>query len=135
MFECTEKVVNLISSLRDGKQAQVVQGQPTSNELPVTNGIKQGCVLAPTMFSLISTCERVYIQTRHNTNLFKASQFKSKTRTTKYLVREMLVAEDKALVPPSAEDIQLLAKQFARAAAQLSLKINIRKKLSICTSL
>ena len=134
MFECTEKVVNLISSLRDGKQAQVVQGQPTSNELPVMNGIKQRCVLAPTMFSLISTCERVYIQTRHNTNLFRASQFKSKTRTTKYLVREMLFADDSALVARSAEDIQLFVDYFSRAATHLSWRISIRKTERLCQS-
>jgi len=136
-FGCTEKIVNLIRSLHDGMQAQVVQSQLTSHEFPVINGVKQGCVLAPALFSLYLSAmlevafkdvrEGVYIQTRPNADLFKLSQFKSKTRTTKCLVREMLFADDSALVAHSAEDMQLLVDRFARAATQFSLKINIKK--------
>jgi len=53
-------------------------------------------------------------------------QFKSKTRTTKHLVREMLFADDSALVADCAADRQVLVNNFAKAAAQFSLKINIK---------
>jgi exonuclease III len=49
---CTNKVNNLIRALHDGMQAQVVQGKDTSKGFAVTNGVKQGCVLAPTLFSM-----------------------------------------------------------------------------------
>ena len=136
-FGFTEKVINLIKALHVGMQAKVVQGRDTSKEFGVTNGVKQGCVLAPTLFSLYLTAmlevafkdvhEGIYIQTRPGADLFNVTQFKSKTRTTKHLVREMLFADDSALVAHSAADMQVLVDHFAKAAAQFSLKINIKK--------
>ena len=136
-FGCTQKVINIIRSLHDGMQAQVVQAQVASDKFPVQNGVKQGCVLAPTLFSLYlgamlevafkDVSEGVYIQTRHGANLFKVSQFKAKTLTTRFLVREMLFADDSALVAHTAEDMQMLVDCFARAASHFSLKINIKK--------
>ena len=141
-FGCTQKVINIIRSLHDGMQAQVVQAQVASDKFPVQNGVKQGCVLAPTLFSLYlgamlevafkDVSEGVYIQTRHGANLFKVSQFKAKTLTTRFLVREMLFADDSALVAHTAEDMQMLVDCFARAASHFSLKINI-KKMSVPT--
>ena len=136
-FGCTEKVINLIKALHDGMQAKVVQGSETSEQFAVTNGVKQGCVLAPTLFSLYLTAmlnvafknvrKGIYIQTRCGADLFNVSHFKSKSRTTRYLVREMLFADDSALVAHSASEMQLLVDRFARAAAQFRLKINIKK--------
>ena len=48
-------------------------------------------------------------------------------KTKKILVREMLFADDSAVVAHSAEDIQKLINSFAKAAAQFSLRINIKK--------
>ena len=135
-FSFTEKVINLIKALHVGMQAKVVQGRDTSNEFGVTNGFKQGCVLAPTLLSLYLTAmlevafkdvhEGIYIQTRLGADLFNVTQFKSKSYTTKQLFREMLFADDSVLVAHSAADMQVLLDHFAKAAAQFSLKINIQ---------
>lgn len=73
-------------------QAQVDQGNGTSKEFLVTNAVKRGCVLAPTLFSFYLTAmlegafkdaqEGIYIQTRYDADLFNVSQFKAKTRMT-----------------------------------------------------
>ncbi|PFX25039.1 hypothetical protein AWC38_SpisGene10330 [Stylophora pistillata] len=86
-----------------------------------------GDILAMLKVAFRNVHERIYIQTRHGADLFNASHFKAKTRTTRYLVREMLFADDAALVAHNAADIQLLVDVFARAAAQFSPKINIKK--------
>ena len=62
-----------------------------SKPFDVQNGVKQGCVLAPTIFSHLSfqssrlrICsydKGVMIQSRLGANLFNANQFKSTTRT------------------------------------------------------
>ena len=46
------KMVKMIQSFHIGIKANLVNGD-VSNEFPVTNGVKQGCVLAPTLFSFI----------------------------------------------------------------------------------
>ena len=51
-FGCPTKFVNIIKSLHSGMKASVAHGTSHSNEFAVTNGVKQGCVLAPTLFSL-----------------------------------------------------------------------------------
>ena len=99
--------------------------------------MKQGCVLASTLFSLYlaamlevalkETSERVYIQTRKEVDLFNVAQFKAKRKTSIKVVREMLFTDDIALDAHSAEDMQSLVEKFARAAGQFSLKINIKK--------
>jgi hypothetical protein len=74
-----------------------------------------------------NTHEGLYIQTRHDADLFNVSHFKAKTRTSKHLVREMLFADDSALMAHTAPEIQTLVNRFAQTAAMFSLKINIRK--------
>ena len=48
-FGCSAKFVNIVKSLHSEMQASVAQGTNHSNEFAVTNGMKQGCVLAPTL--------------------------------------------------------------------------------------
>ncbi|XP_046863472.1 uncharacterized protein LOC124457235 [Xenia sp. Carnegie-2017] len=136
-FGCTDKIINLVKAFHEGMQAKVTRGSDCSEGFAVSTGVKQGCVLAPTMFSFYlaamlevafeDTREGIYIQTRHDGNLFNASHFKAKTRTTRQLVRDMLFAYDCALVAHSAAEMQALVDKFAQAAAMFSLKINIKK--------
>ena len=51
-FGCTDKVINLINVLHGGMQAKVVLGKDVSKNFEVTNGVKQGCMLVPILFSL-----------------------------------------------------------------------------------
>ena len=103
----------------------------------MSNGIKQGCVLAPTLFSFyLATMlevafadvdEGIYIQTRHDADLFNVAHFKAKTKTSQIVVREMLFADDSAIAAHDAQDIQQLVDRFAQAAEHFSFKINIKK--------
>jgi len=136
-FGCPPKFVNIIKSLHTGMQAHVAQGNSHSKEFEVTNGVKQGCVLAPTLFSLYLTAmlevafdgarEGVYIQTRHNADLFNVSHFKAKTKTSQKIVRDMLFADDSALVTHDARSMQELVDRFSETADRFGLKINIKK--------
>ena len=136
-FGCPIKFINLIKSFHEGMQAHVSYVNESSEKFDVTNGVKQGCVLAPVLFALYLTAmlevafedadEGIYIQTRANADLFKITQFKAQTLTTKMLVREMLFADDSAIVAHFAEVIQSLLDKFSKAAKQFSLKINIKK--------
>ena len=95
-FGCTDKIINLVRAFHDGMKAKIIQGKDTSKEFEVTNGVKQGCVLAPTLFSIYLAAmlhvafkdvhKGIYNQTRQGADLFNVSHFKAKSRTTKHLV-------------------------------------------------
>ena len=96
-------------------QASVAQGTNHSNEFAVTNGVKQGCVFAPTFSLYLSamllevafddSLDGVSIQTQHNANLFNVAHFKARTKTSQNIVKEMLFADDSALVAHDAESM------------------------------
>ena len=52
-FGCPDKFIQVVRQLHDGLQAHVFDDRESSNPFPVTSGVKQGCVLAPTIFSMM----------------------------------------------------------------------------------
>ena len=70
----------------------------------------------------------VYIQSRQNTDFFfTVTHFRAKTKTSNILVRELLFADDRALIADSAEEIHRIVDVFANASSMFGLKINIKK--------
>lgn len=136
-FGCTEKFTRIIEALHTEMHANVAMSSSISNDSAVTNGVKQGYVLRPTLFSLYLSVmlevafedspEGVYIKTRKEANLFDITHFKSKTKTTTELVKDLPFADDSALVAHNSDDIQTLVNRFFNAAKDFSLKINIKK--------
>ena len=69
-------------------------GGEVSDTFPITNGVKQGCVLAPTILSIFLSVmlekafrvmwDGVYIQSRQNAYLFTVAHFRAKLKNTKY---------------------------------------------------
>ena len=53
---CPRKFVQLIRLFHDGMVGQVVSNGVTSEPFEISNGVKQGCVLAPVLFNLFFTC-------------------------------------------------------------------------------
>ena len=51
-FGCTGKFISVIEALHTGMQANVTISSSVSSDFAVSNGVKQGCLLAPTLFSL-----------------------------------------------------------------------------------
>ncbi|BHF85824.1 hypothetical protein SprV_1002899700 [Sparganum proliferum] len=52
-FGCPERFIQMVRQLHDGMVARVTDNGAVSEAFAVTNGVKQGCVLAPTLFSLM----------------------------------------------------------------------------------
>ena len=83
-------------------------GGEVSESFNVTNGVKKGCVLAPTLFFIFLSAmldeafrdmgDGVYIQSRQSADLFNVAHFRAKTNTSRVLMRELLFADDSALV-------------------------------------
>ena len=49
---CSYNLVNIIRSFHDVMSASVVDSGASSKSFAVTNGVKQGCVLAPLLFNI-----------------------------------------------------------------------------------
>lgn len=136
-YGCPEKFTGMVESLHTGMMAKVKEAGETSHSFPVSNGVKQGCVLAPTLFSIFLSAmleeafadfeEGVYIQSRQDADLFNVAHFKAKTKSTQILVRELLFADDSALVSHTPEQMQHVIDVFSSASKKFGLQINIKK--------
>ena len=136
-YGCPEKFTTMIEALHTGMMENISVGWEVSESFSVTNGVKQGCVLPPTLFSIFLSAmldeafrdirDGVYIQSRQSADLFNVAHFRAKTRTTRILMRELLLADDSALVAHSAEEMQKIVDAFSNASKKFRLKINIKK--------
>ena len=88
-------------------------------------------VLAPTLFSIFLSAmldvafhdvdDGVYIQSRQDADLFNVSHFRTKTKSTQRLVRELLFANDSARVAHTPEQIQHIVDDFYTASKKFGL--------------
>ncbi|KAJ1154030.1 hypothetical protein NDU88_006787 [Pleurodeles waltl] len=53
MFGCPGKFISMVRQFQDGMLARVLDDRDSSDAFLVINGVKQGCVLAPTLFSMM----------------------------------------------------------------------------------
>ena len=122
---CPEKLTTIIEALHTGMMVNVRVGGEVSESFSVTNGVKQGCVLAPMVFSILPAMlaeafrdmgDGVYIQSRQSADLFNFANFRAKTKTTRILMRELLFADDSALVAHCAKDMQKILDAFSDAS-------------------
>lgn len=136
-FGCPEHFVGLIRALHDGMVGQVLYQNDISEEFPITNGLKQGCVLAPTLFSLYLAAmlhETSHIQNlgveikyRFDGGLFNQARLRSKTLTRTTQVTEMQYADDNASPSHTPEGLQISVNNFKSAYERYGLKVNTQK--------
>ena len=67
------------------------------------------------------------IRFRTDGNVFNLGRLNSKTRTSKVLIRDLLFADDCALLAHTVDDIQPITIAFARSARRFGLTICLKK--------
>ena len=112
------------------------QGQ-TSQAFSVTNGTKQSCVMASLLSTLIfpamlSTAFRdndlgALIRFRTDGNVFNLRRLKSKRRSYKVLIRDLLFADECALLAHSVDNIQAITSAFIRSACRFGLTTSLKQ--------
>ena len=118
--------------------AQVVSKGKNSESFVVQTGVKQGCVLAPTLFALFLAAmlneingqaenRGFSIQYRMYSRLFKLCRFMTKCKTVTTKLRDLPFADDCALVAHSADDMQKIVNSFAKATISYGLQKDVKK--------
>ncbi|BHF58811.1 hypothetical protein SprV_0100176600 [Sparganum proliferum] len=136
-FGCPERFIQMVRQLHDDLMARVTDNGVVSKAFAVTNGVKQGCVLAPILFSfmfsaiLMDSCrdERPGIRIAYRTDGHLLNQrrmhFRSRVSTTP--VHELLSADDCALNTTLKEDMQRSMDLISAACENFRLVINTEK--------
>ena len=136
---CPSKFLTMIMELHEGQMGQVRLGNDLSQPFSICNGVKQGCVLASTLFSVFFSMmlshafqdlddeDAVYIRYRLDGNLFNLRRLKAHTKTLQVLVRELLFADDAALVAHTEAALQRLVSCFADSAHLFGLEVSLNK--------
>nr|VZI15919.1 unnamed protein product [Spirometra erinaceieuropaei] len=127
----------MVRQLHDGMMARVTDNGAVSEAFAVTNGVKQGCVLAPTLFSLMFSAmlmdayrdERPGIRIAYRTDghLLNQRRMNFQSRVSTATVRELLFADDCALNTTLEEEMQRSMDLFSAACENFGLVINTQK--------
>ena len=136
-FGCPGKFIQVVRQFHDGMKAQVLDDGESSTPFPVTNGVKQGCVLAPTLFSTMfsamltdafrDSSPGMDIRFRTDGKLFNLRRLQAKTKVHVDKLRDFLFADDCALNAGSAEDMQHSVDLFSTACNNFGLIISTKK--------
>ncbi len=131
------KLLKMVTSFHVEMKGSVQYNGSYSEAFLIRSGMKQGCVLAPTLFGIFLTLllrhafsqseDGVFIHTRSDGNLFNLARLRAKTKVRRILIREMLFADDAALTAHTEEALQCLISSFARASDEFGLAISLKK--------
>ena len=133
-YGCPETFVKIIQEFHDGMAEAVSIGESTTDPFEISHG----CVLAPTLYTLflaalLSTesehfSAAVLTRTRSDGKLFHLARLKASTTNRELCNRELLFADDAAIVAHTLEDTKDICKQFEQTAA---LTINTKKCVTL----
>jgi len=130
---CPQKFINIIRAFHDGMMGQVIDGGEASAAFAITNGTKQGCVLAALLFGIFfammllvafKDCDvGIPVRVRTDGNVFNLRRLQARTKTFVAMIRDLLYADDCALVAHSEAEAQQLFTRFCTAATRFGLSM------------
>lgn len=115
-FGCPDKFITMVSQFHNGMLACVINNGDMSAAFPVNNGVKQCCLLAPTLFSMVFTVvlsdafsnDGIGVRIRYRTDgkLFNLRWLQAKTKVDEDTVRKLPFTDDCALSAESEAQMQ-----------------------------
>ncbi|VDM01297.1 unnamed protein product [Schistocephalus solidus] len=136
-FGCPERFTHMVRQLHDGMTARVTDNGAVSEAFAVINGVKQGYVLAPTLFSILFSAmlmdayrdehPGIRIAYRTDGHLLSSRHMQTTTRVSKTTVHNLLFADNCALKTVTEEDLQRSMYRFAAGCANFGLTISTAK--------
>ena len=118
-------ITELIRHLYEDNRIIINHGGNTSDEVPVMTGLRQGCPLSPTLYSLyIADLEKQLLETGVGVRFAKKGDF-WKVRQKKYFVIPgLLFADDLVLMTNNYKDMETLLEVTSRFGDERSIKFN-----------
>ena len=105
-FGCPPRFIAIVRHFHDDMQARVQNDEDYSEPFPMTNGVKQGCVVVPTLFSMLFSamltdafqeCDAGFpIRYRFDVNLFNLRKMQAKSKVQTDVLDKLLYADDLA---------------------------------------
>ena len=134
---CPPKLHSLVVSFHSNMKGTVQFNGNLSEPFDIRSGVKQGCVLAPTLFGIFFALllkhafgpaqEGIYLRTRSDGRLFNPARLKARTKVHKALIRDMLFADDAAVTTHTQQELQSLLNRFSQACKDFGLTISLKK--------
>ena len=132
-----EPVIELIRSFHQDMQAQIQLNGTVLEAINVTNGLRQGCCMAPVLFNLYASLvvERwtariaklggvgVYLRYKHDGKLFRRYTKNAKEAW----LTECQFADDAALLATTREGTERAMEEYLRVAEDFGLSVSIPK--------
>ena len=136
-FGCPDRFVKIVRQFHDGMMVRVLDDGNASDPFLVTNGVKQGCVLAPTLFSLMfsamltdafrETSTGIPIKYRCDGKLFNPRRLQAVTKVKETVIRDLLFADDSALGATKEQEMQQGMDGLSSACDNFGLTISTKK--------
>lgn len=136
-FGCPDKFIGIVRQFHEGMMARVLDDGEASGDFPVINGVKQGCVLAPTLFSMMfsamlndafsSSDPGINIHYRTDGKLYNPRRLKAVTKVHNTIIRDLLFADDCALNATSENEMQSSMNKLSKACDNFGLTISTKK--------
>ena len=136
-FGCPRKFTALVRQLHDGMRATGLDSGDISDSCPVTNGVKQGWVLAPKLFSMVFAAMLhdasqdidygIKLKFRTDGGVFNLRLLKANTKVKVVTLRELLFADDCALNINTGAEMQQCLDHFSSIGIQVYLHIILLK--------
>ena len=136
-YGCPPKFINILRLLHDDMSVTVMANGNFTEPFKVKSGVKQGCVAAPTLFSLFIAAvlhltqddlpPGISINYRTDGGIFNLNRLKARTKVNINSVVELQYADDNVVCAQSENDLQGILNAFANAYARLGLTINVGK--------
>ena len=134
---CPPRYIAIVRQFHDGMQARVQNNGEYSETFPVTNGVKQDCVMAPTLFSMMFSAMHTDafqdvdagfpIKYRFDGKLLNLRRLQAKSKEQTDVVDKLLYADDLAENAKSEEKMQGAVDRMSKACDNFQLRISTKK--------
>ena len=136
-FGCPPRFIAMVRQFHDGMKARVQNDGEFSEPFEVTNGVKQGCVLAPTLFSMMISAMLMDafqdsdtgfpIRYRFDGNIFNLRRLQAKTKVQTDVLDELLYADDMDKNANTEAKMQRAMDQVSQSCDNYYLTISTKK--------